>query len=179
MSTKIRRNKIVFAVLLTALAIEAFAFTRASPPNSFNSVALDAFLHPDKALLYSIDPSPGESGSGPMFHGHRILEQAPLKEVQAIKAFEEIRTSARRWISSSRREEYACFDPRHGIRVSKNSQAFDLLICYECGKAVVYQARRNDTQALQSIYFEAAKKGPSPQTLNDILSVAGTAIPDE
>jgi hypothetical protein len=177
-SRKGSRIKIVSILIfiLVVLVIKTAGLTSSLFSNDIPPEIADSFLHPQGVTLYAIDPVPHRNSDALLgereFHGFGILGQVPIDAAQGRAVFKDLETSALQWKSNPRRGRLACFNPRHGIRVTKDSHNFDFLICYECGQVLVYR----DGKKVQSLYFDAFAQRPSPQPLNDILIAAGISV---
>lgn len=83
--------------------------------------------------LLALDPTPLARGAavpeGGTFHDYPILGRATLADAVQAKALGEL---VLRGIRESDGTAAACFNPRHGIRVSQDGRTLDLVICYEC-----------------------------------------------
>jgi hypothetical protein len=130
-----RRYGSLFGILITAfivlLVIARFYY---GPSNELN--ALD---DADRFELFSLDPSmtgwipaPGRSE----FHNHAVLGSTDILD-RATQM--ELRNALKAGIRESGGEEAACFDPRHGIRVTHGSAVTDFVICFECEQVEVWR----------------------------------------
>ena len=87
-------------------------------------------------FLYSLNPHHERrfDGSLPensdqLFHGFPILGRAEMTSVQEK---EKLLTAFAHGIRKSNGLEYACFNPRHGIRIINEATTNDFVICFEC-----------------------------------------------
>ena len=83
--------------------------------------------------LFALDPVPlAKDAPAPekgAFHDYAILGHAKLTDAVQAKALGELVV---RGIRESDGTVAACFNPRHGIRVTQDGRTLDLVICYEC-----------------------------------------------
>lgn len=70
------------------------------------------------------------------FHGYPVLRRAQVKD--ANTRAEIAAAVVRGWRQNDKPR--LCFDPRHGIRVTRGGQTADFVICYECKQVKVYSA---------------------------------------
>jgi hypothetical protein len=87
-------------------------------------------------FLYSLNPHDERrfdrslpENSDQLFHGFPILGRVEMTSVQEK---EKLLTAFARGIRKSNSLEYACFDPRHGIRIISEGATNDFVICFEC-----------------------------------------------
>ncbi len=82
--------------------------------------------------LYSLYPRLSEDE----FYSHRILGHAPVVDPAMRKQLSDALRKAAR---ESKGEMMACFEPRHGIRVTNHGQVTDFVICFECLQVAVWR----------------------------------------
>ena len=130
--------------------------------NHFPSVTLNAILIDSGVIFYSIDPSEGRTATPgvALFHDWPILGQTVLSSQDRKALTDSLRRVAR---GASILDEAACFNPRHGITATDSIGTYDVLVCFECGQAVIYFSDGR------------TKKIPihgSPDVLNQLLTAA-------
>lgn len=81
-------------------------------------------LDPMHEALYGTDSPESES-----LHGYRILGRAVLEDPAKCA---ELGGLIRRGIRESDGRVAACFNPRHGLRIERDSRELELVICFEC-----------------------------------------------
>jgi hypothetical protein len=93
----------------------------------------------DRFELFSLDPSmrgwpatPGQS----LFNGYRVLGSTIVSDPQTRT---EIGAALKAGIRDSNGDEAACFDPRHGIRVTHGATVTDFIVCFECLQVEVWR----------------------------------------
>lgn len=125
----------------------------------------NCLLRPQQMILYSINPDGSASAlaKAPRFHDYRILGQvsivAPTDRQRVVDAVESAVLEST--------VPAACFEPRHGLRVSAGHDTCDLLICFECGRMEMYAGGRQ---------VGGTGVGGSPEDLNSILTAAGVPL---
>lgn len=87
--------------------------------------------------LYPYDPVKGASGvEGGAYYGFRILGEKVISDAgekqRLIAAFTK---AIRKKLSEG---SAACFNPRHGIRITKGKEVWDFVICFECERTRAY-----------------------------------------
>src|SRR6476469_10764945 len=93
--------------------------------------ALEAFDKVTEFDLYSLDPAK-ESKEG--FHGWAILGKTAVTGELATK----VRDSVKKGIGENKDAKGACFNPRHGIRIVREKQTYDLVICFQCLQIYIF-----------------------------------------
>lgn len=116
------------------LLIAGFVQYRYTPFNYFPAEVVEALRTDPEATLFSIDPlsNPEESKGG--LRNHFIHGKVALGTAQDRNALTNVLTESTRgaW------EGAVCFNPRHALRATGPKGTYDLLICFECGRARVY-----------------------------------------
>lgn len=93
-------------------------------------------------VLFSLDPTPPQVRLefGPpadeTFHEFEVLGKA---EIQDVKIRSELLTAIYDGIGAAGAPA-ACFNPRHGIRVTLGDETVDLVICFECRIIQIYSS---------------------------------------
>jgi hypothetical protein len=120
---------------ITALAWLAMA---ADVGNEMPKEAKEAFQKAAEFDLYSLDPSPeGRNEKSPeRFHGWTVFGKTTLKS-DAAKTIHDAIEKGRK---DSDGKVAACFNPRHGVRIVQDQKTYDLVICFECLSAEVYES---------------------------------------
>jgi hypothetical protein len=117
--------------------------------------------------LFAINPRTG--ATDPQFQGHEILGRTSVIDpATRTKLIEALRTAARQSDGSA----YACFNPRHAIRVTHAGVTTDFLICFECRQAQVFTGStvtdrffiNNTAQPTFNAVLKSANALPSVQT---------------
>jgi hypothetical protein len=112
---------------------------RTPTPQQLNAVfphnTLRLLDHPDKFILYSLDPlltkylqEPDATDKHKRFHGYVILGQTLIKDRVLQERLKDLIVDG---IADSL-DPVLCFEPRHGIRVIKGPDTLDIQICFTC-----------------------------------------------
>lgn len=162
--------------LLLSLTFTLSVATSCSPDsgNSLPDAVRAAFDNAAEFDLHSLDPNPreGESKGPPapaplLLQGWVVLGKTTLKGRTAIKA--------REAIDSGRRESdgtvAGCFEPRHAVRIVHGSKTYDLVICYACLRAQIYEG----TERIGAFTTSRSPSG----ILNTLLVDAGIPLPKQ
>jgi hypothetical protein len=119
----------------------------------------------DKVELYSLEPEPDEKAAkdpkATQFHGYLVLGKTTLGDANLKKARESLELG----IGMGRVAK--CFDPRHGIRVTKGEKTADMVICFRCGQIYFY----DDPKKEERSDWASIAKGIQP-TFDEILKAA-------
>jgi hypothetical protein len=121
----------------------------------------------DRYELFSLYPYLRESGSpvgNGEFHKHPILGSVLIVDP---KTRIELNSALRSGIHASVGLEAACFDPRHGIRVTRGKTVTDFLICFECEQVEVWRdgtmiARMHTTGSPQPVFDRVLQSASVP-----------------
>ena len=155
-------KRIFFIITVPILIVAGLVAWGLGYFNQFPGDPLAAISSDSQAVLYSIDPREGRPTASPgveAFHDWPILGQTVLsgaKERQMVIA--NLRRAARgAWDSAS------CFNPRHAIRATNATGTYDVLLCFECGRAAIFLP--NGETRWIPIHG-------SPEVLNQILTAA-------
>jgi len=135
-----------FVRIVLVVSIVAVIYVRW---HSMPAVAWRALNDADRYELLSIEPDrtefdPARSESG--FYFHRILGRTVITDPA-------VRNRLNRALEAGVRQganPAACFNPRHGIRVSSNGETTDFLICFECSQVAVRRGDRTVANFLTS-----------------------------
>lgn len=124
--------------------------------------AVQALESPGQMTLYSLDPEPYDlpAPRSELFHAYHILGET---SVPAPADRQRVSQEIQQAVAAADGPPDMCFNPRHGVRVTRDSKTFDFLICFECD--AIY------TFADQSRIDGGALHG-TPTTMNEILTAA-------
>lgn len=89
---------------------------------------------PDEVELLTLNPEPAvlrdpALPAGPEFHGYLILTRAKLTNPDLQR---ELFDLVAQGVRTSDGTVAACFNPRHGLRVTRGADVVEFVICYEC-----------------------------------------------
>jgi hypothetical protein len=158
-----------FALILAAIAmmLAAGAF---AVDNEIPKEARIAFEKATEFEMYSLNPArlrdkEVKEADADRFHNWKILGKTTVKDDVAKK----VRSAVEKGVKDSDGSVAACFNPRHGIRIVHEMKTYDLVICYECLSANVFEGDKLIGQFLTS---------SSPgKALTRILSDAKVPLP--
>ncbi len=109
-----------------------------------------SLLRAQELTLFSLEP---EFTTEPGFHGYKVLGQRKFIGASASSLTRALTHSLR---ESTEGNRFACFVPRHGIRVG----GYDLVICFECETSKLYDGAGNiwtlPTSARAGPFFRTA-----------------------
>ena len=100
------------------------------------SAPLAALQSGETFELFSINPDNTRvNDDAPQLQGYEIRGRTTITDpATRTRLIEALRTAARQSDGSA----YACFDPRHAIRVTHAGVTTDFLICFECRQVEVF-----------------------------------------
>ena len=88
----------------------------------------------DRFELFSLDPVYRERPPKNAFHGYEVLGKADISDTptrrKLVSAFE-------RGVAENQGLMAACFNPRHGIWVTRGDKTVDFVICFACDQVHV------------------------------------------
>jgi hypothetical protein len=125
-----RRKKLLVAGAGILIAFAFVQWTRRLPRVA--STALDAA---DRYELLSLDPRLRVPATPDLFHGFRVLGQTVVSDEGTRR---ELNRALRKGAESIFANRPRCFNPRHGIRVTRAGRTTDFLICFECEQVEVW-----------------------------------------
>jgi len=159
----LRRRRMIIR-LLVILGPLVFWMSRTGIPSSA-AAALD---EPDSFELLSIHPRFHNQPRDGYLHGYRILGRTPITDPSVRHRLpRNFKWGAR--LSFSPLGGYACFDPRHAIRVTHGQTTVDFLICFHCEHVEVYS-----NNSVQIGKFDIC--GFPESTFDEILQKAGVPL---
>jgi hypothetical protein len=126
------------------------------------AVAWDALATADEFELYSLEPK----------YLHQDLSHFDVLGKISItnpQDREKLRDALQSGVRESDGSMYRCFNPRHGIRVTKDGVATDFVICFECGQVEVLRDN-------QRIAYFPVTRSPQP-TFDALLTAHGIPLP--
>jgi hypothetical protein len=144
-------------VLLIAAALLA--------DNDLPKEVREAFDQAAEIELYSLNPNPDREKTD--FHGWQSLGKTTLKG-EDLKT---VRDAVEKGRKESTGDVAGCFIPRHGIRIVREKKTYDLVICYQCLSAAVYDGDKKVGSFLTT-------RDPVA-VLNKVLSAAKVPLPKD
>jgi hypothetical protein len=150
--------------VIAVIVLSGWSFGR---DNEIPKEAKEAFDKAAQFELYSLDPDrlASKDEKVDLFHGWKVLGKIVVKGADAKK----VRAAVEKGVRDSDGSVAACFNPRHGIRIVTDKKTYDLVICYECLSATVYQGEERAGSFLTA-------RGPE-NALNGVLRDAKVPLP--
>ena len=125
----IRMSEIVF-VVAAVIAMAACVDRNVIP-----ATAATILEQADHFELLSLDPRPQWEPAEGDFHRYKVLGTAVINDAETRK---KIVCAFKRAVAENQEIVAACFNPRHGIRVTRNEKQADFVICFECAHVQVF-----------------------------------------
>lgn len=140
---------LLVAVTLTIVVTASFLFDPRTQNDEFDQSKLrlhsktrEVLESPDSFVLYSLDPikispTPRASNSTDLFHDYSVLGKAeitlPEERTKLLRALYKgiVQGYELKYVAS-------CFNPRHGIRATRQGVVVDFVICFECLSIAIY-----------------------------------------
>jgi hypothetical protein len=127
--TSVRRSKLI-------LVVAAVVTTNAcGHRNVIPAPAASLLERADRFELLSLDPNIQLRVAEEDFHGYRVLETVVIADPEIR---EKLVSDFRKAVAENQGVAAACFNPRHGIRVTRNEKRADFVICFQCDQVQVY-----------------------------------------
>lgn len=115
--------------------------------------------------LYSLSPEPQKEDA---FHGWKVLGKTTVKDAEVRK---KLVAALKKGVSENEGEVAACFNPRHGIRVTHDKKTVDFVICFECLQVKAFVGDKDTKRFLTT---------KSPQaTFDGVLTAAKVPLPKD
>jgi hypothetical protein len=89
----------------------------------------------DQFELLSLSPDRLEEKPKDGFHGWKVLGKTTVQDAETRK---KLVAALQKGVEENTGIAAGCFNPRHGIRVTRDGQATDFVICFECLQVEVY-----------------------------------------
>lgn len=108
---------------------------------AFPASTREVLENADSFIIIATDPEGSASNRSQslpeMFHEFPVIGKAEVKDK---KTQNEILQALYSGVGKANGETSKCFNPRHGIRATKDGQVVEVLICFECGPIWVFPA---------------------------------------
>jgi hypothetical protein len=153
-------------LLVLAIALVAANVARSYRKNHFAThlppKVLEVLEGAEQMTLFSIDPGrfPSSPPGTQRFHGNIILGETVISKIEQRRQLAE---ELKRVVSASDGTINMCFEPRHGLRVTRGAATYDFLICYQCGRVEIFVGEES---------IESTGLKGKPQLFNEILRAA-------
>jgi hypothetical protein len=156
------RSGIPACVLATTLLVGCGVTSAGSKmPASAKAVLEQA----DQFELLSIDPHRPQEKPQDDFHGWKVLGRIQIKDAETRN---KLLAALKKGVNDNDGIAAACFDPRHGIRVTHEGKTMDLVICFECFQVQVYAAEKREHDFLTT--------GSPQRVFDEVLRDAGVPL---
>lgn len=123
--------------LTMVLAVTALLSTASCYQNKIPTAASTILEQADHFELLSLNPHHHQRPAQGDFHGYRIQGTAVIADPETRK---KLISAFRQGVAENQGMIAACFNPRHGIRVTRNGKQVDFVICFECAQVQSYVA---------------------------------------
>jgi hypothetical protein len=144
-------------ILAIALLLGTSGCSNEKLPDSTVAVLEQA----DQFELLALDPVPTKSDHS--FHGYAVLGAAKISQIDTRRR---LISALRRSMRENHGTLAACFNPRHGIRATRNGKQADLVICFQCLSFRLYEDSESTfliTDTPKTLFDEVLKNsGVSP-----------------
>jgi hypothetical protein len=122
----------------------------------------------DSFELLSLEPSERKEAKGG-FHGWKVLGKTEVKDADTRK---DLVAALEKGVAENKGEVAKCFEPRHGIRATRDKKTVELVICFEClqVRGYVDNSDKNTDGFLTS-------KSPQP-AFDKVLKGADVPLPE-
>lgn len=155
-----RRKELIVA---GACILIVFAFVQWT--GRLPGVASAALDGADRYELLSLDPRLRVPATPDLFHGFRVLGQTVVSDDRTRR---ELNRALRKGAKSIFANLPRCFNPRHGIRVTRAGTTTDFLICFECEQVQVWSGDQRVAEWMTD-------SSPQP-TFDHVLQQAGVPL---
>ena len=85
--------------------------------------------------LLSIGYGPSAKNPPEDFHGWKVIGKTTINDLEVRKR---LIAALEKGVEENKGDAMKCFDPRHGIRVTRDGVTADFVICFQCFQAIVY-----------------------------------------
>jgi hypothetical protein len=133
--------------------------------NQIPKAVSSALEKADQLELLSLEPAWRKEVPNGSFHGWQVLGKT---KIQDSKERDSLITQFKRAISESDGFAAACFNPRHGIRVTFDHKKIDFVICYECYRIEIFE----DAKLIAKVLTTSSAQ----PFLDSILNKAGVPL---
>jgi len=149
-----KRNYLLFAIvglmLLTSCKECTHEYNRpinikSDTISSFSKELFDFLEDPDEFEFLTLDPYISKKKEKNLFHGYKVLGSKVIgKKNERINIVDHFYKA----INARIGRKVACFLPRHAFRLQKNKQEINVLICFECDRAEIYDKKNGMSEIL-------------------------------
>jgi hypothetical protein len=158
------------SILLTVLALSLTGASARSDEKE-NKIPDDLRTILEKAEqfeLLSLSPERLQEKPKDAFHDWKVLGKTTVKSAETR---DQLVTAFKKGVAANKGIVAACFNPRHGIRVTADGKTTDFVICFECFQVQVFVGDKQDRGFLITA---------SPQVVFDnVLKEAKVPLPEK
>ena len=155
---RIRKFRWIVVALIAVAGVGIFAYLRW---RGMPRVAWSALNDADRYELLSLEPYPPK----PDYYGREVLGRTIVGD-PAIR--ERLNRALQSGVRESDGTSMSCFDPRHGIRVTRAGMTTDFVICFECRQVEVW---RGDERIAYFLVSDSPKA-----VFDEVLKSAGVPL---
>lgn len=155
----------IMRAILVVLSATLFAVAGCERPD-MPADAVEALASAEQYELLSLDPEAYDPSADEKFYDWKVLGRVMIDDpATRTKLNDALRAGARE------KDIYrsACFNPRHGIRVTTDGLVTDVVICFECSSVQIYR----DGEYVDGF---AVSYAPAP-TFDEVLRDRGVLQP--
>ncbi len=157
------------AVVLAFVGLPLLAGCTGAGQDKIPAAARAVLDNAEQFELLSLDPDHRQRETpGEHFHGWKVLGKTPVADAGTRQR---LVAALKRGTAENDGMVAACFNPRHGIRVTRGGETLDFVICFECLQAEVFAGEQRTGQFLTS-------SSPQP-AFDEVLRAAGVPLPGQ
>lgn len=112
-----------------------FKYTYLLRPNNIPGPVKELLEKVQEFELFSLDPKPPLQNGKDRFHGWKVLGKTRVKNANTRKT---LLAAFKQAVAENEGFANNCFDPRHGIRMTRQGKTWDLVICFKCFQVQVF-----------------------------------------
>jgi hypothetical protein len=114
--------------------------------------------------LLSLSPGYRQVKPEDAFHGWKVLGKTTVKDTEARK---KLVAAFKKGVEENKGIVAACFNPRHGIRVTQDGKTTDFVVCFECAQVQVFAGDKQEkglliTNSPPSVFDSVLKEANVP-----------------
>jgi hypothetical protein len=114
--------------------------------------------------LLSLSPDRPQEQPKVAFHGWKVLGKTTVKDAETRR---KLVTAFKKGVAENNGIVAACFNPRHGIRVTADGKTVDFVICFECDQVQAFVGDKKEpgfliTDSPQAVFDGVLKEARVP-----------------
>jgi hypothetical protein len=126
---------------LFALPVDSASVSAAENDNRIPDDLRATLEKADQFELLSLSPDRPQEKPKDAFHGWKILGKTTVKDAETRK---KLIAAFKKGVEDNKGTAAACFNPRHGIRVTQDGKTADFVICFECFRVQVFVGDKSE-----------------------------------